>query len=137
MKVFLDTNIVIDFYDQRGDFYYPAAVIFDLAHKRKIQLYVSAITFVNAFFILRKSYSREELYQSMLGLAALCEITDVDKEIIKKCLSFERKDFEDSVQYESALLHQVDVIETRNVKDFRDFAENVQTPADFLESILV
>lgn len=42
MKVFLDTNIVIDFYDQRGDFYYPAAVIFDLAHKRKIQLYVSA-----------------------------------------------------------------------------------------------
>ena len=44
----------------------------------------------------------------MLGLASLCEITDVDKEIIKKCLSFERKDFEDSVQYESALLHQVD-----------------------------
>lgn len=105
--------------------------------ERKIQLYVSAITFVNAFFILRKSYSREELYQSMLGLASLCEITDVDKEIIKKCLSFERKDFEDSVQYESALLHQVDVIVTRNVKDFRDFAENVQTPADFLESILV
>ena len=78
MKVFLDTNIVIDFYDQRGEFYYPAAVIFDLAHKGKIQLYVSAITFVNAFFILRKSYSREELYQSMLGLASLCEITDVD-----------------------------------------------------------
>ena len=51
MKVFLDTNIVIDFYDQRGDFYYPAAVIFDLAHKRKIQLYVSAIKFVNSFFI--------------------------------------------------------------------------------------
>ena len=73
----------------------------------------------------------------MLGLASLCEITDVDKEIIKKCLSFERKDFVDSVQYESALLHQVDVIVTRNVKDFRDFAENVQTPADFLESILV
>ena len=45
MKAFLDTNIVIDFYDQRGDFYYPAAVIFDLAHKGKIQLYVSAITF--------------------------------------------------------------------------------------------
>ena len=34
MKVFLDTNIVIDFYDQRGDFYYPAAVIFDLAHMK-------------------------------------------------------------------------------------------------------
>lgn len=136
MKVFLDTNIVIDFYDQRGEFYYPAAVIFDLAHMGKIQLYVSAITFVNAFFILRKSYSRDELYQSMLGLASLCEITDVNKGIITRCLALERKDFEDSAQYESALLQQVDVIVTRNVKDFKDFAENVQTPADFLESVL-
>ena len=136
MKVFLDTNVVIDFYDQRGEFYYPAAVIFDLAHKGKIQLYVSAITFVNAFFILRKSYSGDELYQSMLGLASLCEITDVNKDIIKRCLTLERKDFEDSVQYESALLQQVDVIVTRNVKDFKDFAENVQTPTDFLESVL-
>ena len=72
----------------------------------------------------------------MLGLASLCEITDVDKGIIKKCLTLERKDFEDSVQYESALLNHVDVIVTRNVKDFRDFAENVQTPVGFLESIL-
>lgn len=40
MKVFLDTNIIIDFYDKRGEFYYPAAIIFDLAYKGKIQLYV-------------------------------------------------------------------------------------------------
>ena len=77
------------------------------------------------------------MWLKIFTFASLCEITDVDKEIIKKCLSCERKDFEDSVQYESALFHQVDVIVTRNVKDFRDFAENVQTPADFLESILV
>lgn len=136
MKVFLDTNIIIDFYDRRGDFYYPAAVIFDLAYNKKIKLIISTITFVNAFFILRKSYSREELYQSMLGLASLCEISDVNKGVIKKCLTLGRKDFEDSVQYESALLHQADVIITRNIKDFRDFAENVQTPTDFLEKIL-
>lgn len=72
----------------------------------------------------------------MTGLASLCEITNVDKGIIKKCLASERKDFEDSVQYESALLHQVDVIVTRNVKDFRDFAVNVQSPTDFLKSML-
>ena len=46
------------------------------------------------------------------------------------------KVFLDSVQYESALLHQVDVIITRNIKDFREFANNVQTPTKFLESIL-
>ncbi len=114
MKVFLDTNIVIDFYDQRGKFYFPAAIIFDLAHRGKIQLYVSATTFVNAFFILRKSYESADLYKSMRGLASLCKITDVNQDIIQKCLEEERKDFEDSVQYESSLLHQVDVIITLN-----------------------
>lgn len=72
----------------------------------------------------------------MRGLASICEITDVNKDVIKKCLEEERKDFEDSVQYESALLHQVDVIITRNVKDFKGFADNVQTPNEFLETIL-
>ena len=136
MKVFLDTNVVIDFYDQRDEFYYPAAIIFDLAYKGKIQLYVSATTFVNAFFLLRKSYSRADLYKSMTSLASLCIITGIDSDIIKRCLSLERKDFEDSVQYESALLHQVDVIVTRNIKDFKDFASNVQSPTDFLKSVL-
>ena len=97
---------------------------------------MSATTFVNAFFLLRKSYSREDLYKSMTGLASLCEITGVDGGIIKRCLSLERKDFEDSVQYESALLHQVDVIVTRNIKDFKDYANNVQSPTDFLKSVL-
>ena len=134
MNVFLDTNIVIDFYDKRGEFYYPAAIIFDLAHKNKITIFVSAITFVNAFFLLRKSYSHEELYKSMRELSTLCETTRVDSAIIRKCLEEERKDFEDGVQYESALIKDVDVVVTRNVKDFLDFANNVQTPTDFLDS---
>lgn len=134
MKVFLDTNIVIDFYDKRGEFYYPAAIIFDLAQKNKITLFVSAITFVNAFFLLRKSYSREELYKSMRELSTLCQITKVDSTIIRKCLKEERKDFEDGVQYESALIKKVDVVLTRNKKDFQDFANNVQTPSEFLDT---
>lgn len=132
----MDTNVVIDFYDQRDEFYYPAAIIFDLAYKGKIQLYVSATTFVNAFFLLRKSYSRADLYKSMTSLASLCIITGINSDIIKRCLSLERKDFEDSVQYESALLHQVDVIVTRNIKDFKDFASNVQSPTDIFITTL-
>ncbi len=134
MKVFLDTNIIIDFYDKRGEFYYPAAIIFDLAHKNKITLYVSAVTFVNAFFLLRKSYPHKELYKSMRELSTICQITKVDSSIIRKCLKEERKDFEDGVQYESALKKKVDVVVTRNIKDFLDFATNVQTPSEFLDS---
>lgn len=136
MKVFLDTNIVIDFYDRRREFFYPAAVIFDLAYSGKIKLYVSAITFVNAFFLLRKTFPSVDLYKSMRGLASLCEITNVDKAVINKCLFEERKDFEDSVQYESALPYNIDVIVTRNVKDFSPFTKIAMTPNDFLDGVL-
>lgn len=136
MKVFLDTNVVIDFYDKRGEFFYPATIIFDLAYKGTISLYVSAITFVNAFFILRKTYSRSELYESMKGLASLCIITEADKIIIERCLDGEYKDFEDRVQFESAVRHDVDVIVTRNIKDFERHIILIQTPKDFVEAFL-
>lgn len=136
MKVFLDTNVIIDFYDRQGEFYYPAAILFDLAIKGKIQMLVSATTFVNAFFILRKSYRQEDLYKSMNGLASLCEITGISGDMIRKCLEEDCRDFEDRVQYESALCYQADVIVTRNVKDFEDFAQKVQTPSVFLDEFL-
>ena len=68
----------------------------------------------------------------MRRLASLCKITEIEENIIHRSLCRETRDFEDCVQYESALLHQVDVIITRNVKDFKDFVGNVQTPNEFL-----
>lgn len=134
MKVFLDTNVVIDFYDQRREFYYPAAIIFDLAYRKKIDICVSVITFVNAFFILRKTYSKNELYTSMKSLAALCEITKADSLMIHRSLGKQTNDFEDCVQYESAMAHSADVIVTRNIKDFTCLDCNVMTPTEFLDT---
>ena len=62
MKVFLDTNVIIDFYAQRESFFRPAAIIVDLAMRGNIELCVSSLSFVNAFYVLRKTYQVEELY---------------------------------------------------------------------------
>lgn len=72
----------------------------------------------------------------MNGLASLCEITGISGDMIRKCLEEDCRDFEDRVQYESALCYQADVIVTRNVKDFEDFAQKVQTPSVFLDEFL-
>ena len=64
MKVFLDTNVIIDFYAQREEFYRPASIIIDLAKRKEIEIVVSATTFVNAFYILRKKYDFTSLYDS-------------------------------------------------------------------------
>lgn len=134
MKVFLDTNIIIDFYDEREDFFHPAALIIELAYQQKIQIAVSAITFVNAFYILRKSYEQKELYQAMKRLATLCIISPIDAEIINTCLDMQSKDFEDAVQYKSAQSIEADIIITRNKKDYKSFQITTQTPIEFLDS---
>lgn len=134
MKVFLDTNIIIDFYDEREEYFHPAALIIELAHQKKIQIAVSAITFVNAFYILRKSYEQEELYHAMKKLAALCIISPVDMGIIENSLALQSKDFEDAVQYQSAQSIEADVIITRNKKDYKTFQITTQTPIEFLDS---
>lgn len=87
----------------------------------KIQMAVSAITFVNAFYILRKSYEQKELYQAMKRLATLCIISPIDAEIINTCLDMQSKDFEDAVQYKSAQSIEADIIITRNKKTINPF----------------
>ena len=134
MRVFLDTNVVIDFYARREDFFLPASVIIDLAYKKRIDIVVSSLTFVNAFFILRKTYHKEDLYLKLSKLAAICTITKIDDEIIKLCLQKEVADFEDAVQCASAKTSDMDVIVTRNPKHFKDFDVNVQTPSEFLDN---
>ena len=72
MKVFLDTNVIIDFYAQRENFFRPAAIIVDLAMKKGIELCASSLSFVNAFYVLRKTYQVEELYDKLSRFSELC-----------------------------------------------------------------
>ena len=133
MKVFLDTNVIIDFYDQRAGFYQPAEQIMVLANNGEIDIVVSAVTFVNAFYVLRKSFDIQDLYNLFEKLSAMCLISPIDAKIIKDSLNLRRRDFEDSVQYYSAQTANIDVIITRNTQDYDDLGVKIQTPIEFLD----
>ena len=133
MKVFLDTNVILDFYDSERGYYQPAAIIFDLALKRKIQLAVCAQSFVNAFYILRKSYDYEVLYSRMRNLLNLCDVAPVDAAIIEEALEYKRRDFEDTVQYCSSIMVKSDLLLTRDKTGFKGLDIKVQSPSEFLD----
>lgn len=135
-KVFLDTNVIIDFYARREEFFKPAAVIIDLAVKGYVDIYVSSLTFVNAFYVLRKTYNVDNLYQKLKSLSELCRITALDEDGIKYGLDNRGLDFEDTVQYISAMSIKPDVIVTRNIKHFKNIDVAVNSPTDFLDSFL-
>lgn len=136
MKVFLDTNVILDFYDSSRGHYMPVAVIFDLALKEKIQLSVCSQSFITAFYLLRKVYDKEDLYRSMKALFKLCQVSAVDALIIEKALSREGRDFEDTVQYFSSKTIDADIILTRDSKGFDEFDIRHISAEEFLNDYL-
>ena len=134
MRVFLDTNVILDFYDSERGHYQPAAIVFDLASKGEIELSVCGLSFVNAFFLLHSKYDKSMLYEKMRALYNLCHVTPIDAAIIEDALSEERRDFEDAVQYFSSRTIDADIILTRDMKGFNDFDIPHQSPTDFLDS---
>lgn len=137
MKVFIDTNVLIDFVCKRDVFFRPAAVLFDMAYKGKIRLIISSLSFVNAYYVgLKYKYNSVALQKSLKEIKAIVQISSFDEQMLEYAFSLEVKDLEDAVQYFSALSLNSDCIITRNEKDFDFSSIPVYSPNDFFEKVL-
>lgn len=135
-KLFIDTNIVIDLLAKREPFYDEAAMLFTLADKQKIRLSVSALTFANTNYILLQSKKPEESKLILRKLKLIVQVLSLDEKIVGLSLNDnDFKDYEDALQYFTALENGVDAIITRNLKDFQKAKLPVMTASQFLKSI--
>lgn len=132
MKVFLDTNVVIDFYDKRPCFFDAAAQVVAMAWRKEIEIVVSVTTFINAFYLLRKSYDKTELINAMRKFSELCIVSDVTSSMLSKSLKGNYPDLEDAMQIRSAIEFGADVVLTRDKHHFSDCPITVMTPIEFL-----
>ena len=129
--IFMDTNVVIDFLADRQPFSLDAARLFDLTIDGKVRIYISAVSYNNIYCILRRSLSNNATIKLLEELVEMTEITDVTKGIIQQSLKTDFKDYEDAIQYYCALsIPKIDVIVTRDTKDFKKSALPVLTPAE-------
>jgi predicted nucleic acid-binding protein len=130
-RIFLDTNVVIDFLADRRPFSLDAASLFSLSLAGKARVYVSAVSYNNIYYILRQSLTNNETIKLLNELSEMAEVTDVTKSIIQQSLKSDFKDFEDAIQYHSALsIPKIDCIVTRDTKDFKKSTLPVMTPAE-------
>ena len=72
MKVLIDTNIILDYALIRQPFYDLADRIFVLVEQKQIEAYVSASTFTDLFYILRKPRGKEWTLNFLQALARVC-----------------------------------------------------------------
>ncbi len=135
IRVLIDTNIVIDLLAKRKEFYDEAAELFSLSDKKELKLVISSLTFANTNYVLSKQKSTKEARGILRKFKVLVEIINLDDKIIELALSDnEFSDFEDGLQYYSALENNVDLILTRNKKDFKNSKIPVLTAKEYLAS---
>ena len=135
MKLFWDTNIMFDFLGERDPFYISAAKIATLADKREVTVVASALSYATISYLLAKYESIEKIKDKLRKFKVISEICELDEVIIEKGLNSNFLDFEDSLQYYSALRTECDIIITRNGKDFKKSQIPIMTPEEFLKSI--
>ena len=135
-RLLIDTNIVIDLLSKREKFYDEAADLFSRADKKELVLTISSLTFANTNYILTKLKSAEEAREILRKFKVLVELLNLDDKVTELALSDESfPDFEDGLQYYSAIENQIDVIITRNKKDFKNSKIPVLSTKEFLALI--
>ena len=134
-KIFLDTNIVIDFLGEREGFYEPAAKIMTLADHKKIKILTSPTSIYNTYYLLSKYENTKIALDKIRKFKVLCSTSMMDDEVVEKAINSDFKDFEDAMQYFSALASDCDLIVTRNEKDFKNAMIPVINGESYLQTL--
>ena len=133
MKVFVDTNVVLDVLLKRVPFCKDSFTVFQLSDSKYICGVLAAITVTDSFYVLRKAgKSRADVYQDMDDISGIFKITPVSQSTISSALALRWKDFEDAVQFVAAKESEVDFIITRNKADYQSTDIPCMTPAEFI-----
>lgn len=131
-KVFVDTDIIYDLLGKRDPFYLASAKLFTWADEGKIQIYISALSAANLHLLISKQRTAEEAKEILRRFKVLVHVAPLNDKIIDLALNSEFSDFEDAIQYYSALQSEIEVLLTRNLKDYKKAQITVLTAQDFI-----
>ena len=132
MKIFVDTNILIDYVCKREPFFLQAKGLFAAAHLGKYNIAISALSIVNTLYIGRK-YGSNVLKNKLLSLSQMIEVVDLTANAVISTLPSNWKDYEDALQDATARTTHADCIVTRNKKDFVQSSLPVYTIDELFE----
>lgn len=135
-RLFIDTNIVIDLLSRREPHYEESANLFSLADQKIIELNISSLTIANTGYTLLQHTNSQKAKEILRKLRLIVNILPLDDKIVGLALNDDSfPDFEDGLQYFTAIENGQDLIITRNLKDFKASGLPVMTARQFLETL--
>lgn len=126
MKILLDTNIILDSAIERQPYVYESD---------QVEGYVSASTFGDLYYLIRKAKGRDSALDFLRKLADVCRLATVNEAVILMALNANFRDFEDAIQYSTAVINQLDAIVTPNPQDFTNISLRVFTPTQLIQEL--
>ena len=132
MRVLVDTNVLLDVLARREPFYAAAAAIWSMAERGEIRAVISAISFNNVYYVVRRAEGRAKAEKAMRLIRDVFESVPPDGQIINQAIDAGMHDFEDAVQFHSAIRARAASLVTRNPGHFPKSELPVLTPEEFL-----
>ncbi|KUG13531.1 DNA-binding protein [Elizabethkingia sp. HvH-WGS333] len=135
-KILIDTDVILDFFFDRQPFSEEASQILSLCESKKLNGFVTPIVISNIYYILRKTAKHEKVIEGLKSLMDIVDVAVITKNTIVDALNSNFKDFEDALQNFSALdKKDINIIITRNIKDYKTSSLSVMTPETYLKTI--
>ncbi len=132
MNVFVDTNILLDVLARREPFYADSAEVWTLAETGRISGFASTLSLPNLYYLLRRVKGQQAARKALGILRDIFTLVPLDLQITNQAIDAGIKDFEDAIQFFSALRAGTGVLVTRNPRDFPVGDVAIQTPSEFL-----
>ncbi|GHU22831.1 PIN domain-containing protein [Spirochaetia bacterium] len=133
MVILVDTNILLDFFQDRESFRKDAIKIIQLCSTHVVTGYIAAHSITNIFYILRKDYSPDKRKVMLLDMCRTMNVIGIDQQkLIESLVDESFDDIEDYLQFEYAASIGADYIVTRNTDDFSGSTIPAILPEEFL-----
>ena len=132
-NVFLDANVVIDALLEVDGHMDAALRILSLVEQGVIETCCSSLSLATASYFMEKAkMGHAQIVERINILCEYCTPSRVDAAVVRQALDSPFTDFEDALQYFSAMTEEADIIVTRNGRDFTHSIIPVLTPSQFL-----
>lgn len=136
MEVLIDTNIILDWFLKRDQFYENSKAVLNKCWFGNIKSFITIHSLCDIYYLVGNKFPLEEKKKLIQFLLNRSEIIEENYNSVKAFIDYDfYDDLEDCLQIQSAQNFRLNYIITRNIKDFRYSTAQAVTPEQFLEMI--
>ncbi|MFO7657721.1 MAG: PIN domain-containing protein [Bacteroidales bacterium] len=134
-RVLIDSDVILDLYFDRKPFAEYSSTILSMCETKTIIGFLTPLIYSNVYYLLRQTAKHEKVIEKLRQLLEITEVIQMDRKVVENALNSGFKDFEDGLQNYCAVNNgNIDLILTRNLKDYRNSELGIFTPETYLKS---